>query len=342
MKMNKRVRKAVGLIGSAVVAMGVVAGCGTATNNSGGTSSSPSKTTQPSAASSKQFVIGFVPGETTDPFFISMAYGAQQEAKKLGVKLIYEGASTYSPSAQTPYVNAMVSRHVNALIVCPTDLTAMIPPIKQAVNAGIKVLTADSTISDVSLLTSRITSDNEQGGAAAADFLSSMAHGQGVVGVLDPSPGISTDKARVDGFVAEMKKKYPKIKVVIEYDNEQTTQAEQLAQDLILHYGKNLVGIFGTDDTSASGAAQGVRSSGAATHVNIVGYDAEPAEVQDLKEGMISALIAQKPMIEGELAVEYAVDALEHKPVPKFVQLPNVVITKSNLSHNQQWVYRQS
>lgn len=293
------------------------------------------------AAATKNITIGFVPGVTTDPFFISMAYGAQVEAKKLGVTLLYQGGETYSPSTQTPYVNAMVAKKVSALIVCPTDLTAMLPPLKNAVSAKIPVLTADSTIKDTAILTSRITSNNAQGGATAADYIGQKAHGSGVVAVLDPSPGISTDQGRVNGFTAELKKKYPKMTVVIQYDNEQTTQAESLAQDLLLRYGSKLVGIFGTDDTSASGAAEGVRASGHMGTVNIVGYDAEPAEVQDLQQGLISALVAQKPMQEGELAVQYAVAKLQGKKVPKFVQLSNVIITKANLSANAKWEYRQ-
>jgi len=291
-------------------------------------------------AAKKQIVVGFVPGVTTDPFFISMQYGAQVEAKKLGVQLVYEGGETYSPSSQTPYVNAMVSRKVSALVLAPTDLQAMIPPVRNAVKAKIPVITVDSTISDTALLRSRITSDNLQGGGAAADFLGAFGKGKGVIAILSPSPGISTDKARVAGFTAELKRKFPKMTFVIDYDNEQTTTAEQLAQDLELRYGSKLVGIFGTDDTSASGAAEGIRSAGKLGSVKIVGYDAEPAEVLDLKQGLISALIAQKPMEEGELAVEYAVDAVMGKKVPSFVQLANVVITKANLAANAQWEYR--
>ncbi|KUO96080.1 ABC transporter substrate-binding protein [Ferroacidibacillus organovorans] len=290
----------------------------------------------------KPIVIGFVPGVTTDPFFISMEYGAQMEAKRLGVQLIYEGGVTYSPSNQTPYVNAMVARKVSALAIAPTDLQAMIPPIRNAVKSKIPVITVDSTISDTALLASRITSNNLQGGAAAANFIGGFAKGKGVVAILSPSPGISTDKARVAGFTAELKKKYPHMQVVVEYDNEQSTQAVQLAQDLSLRFGNRLVGIFGTDDTSASGAAEGIRASGKLGKVKIVGYDAEPAEVQDLKQGLISALIAQKPMEEGMLAVQYAVAAAKGQKVTKFVQLANVTITKANLAKNAQWEYRST
>ena len=61
--------------------LALVAGCGTAATNNTGNSAGGS-------GSQKQVTIGFVPGETTDPFFISMEVGAQQEAQKLGVKLV--------------------------------------------------------------------------------------------------------------------------------------------------------------------------------------------------------------------------------------------------------------
>lgn len=317
-------------------------GCGTTTNNSG--TNATGNSSPAGSGTGKNITIGFVPGSTTDPFFISMEVGAEQEAQKLGVKLVWQGASQYSPSDQTPYIDAMVTKKVNALITCPTDATAMEPPIQKAVNAGIPVITADSTIANASLLTSRITSNNTQGGAAAADYLAQAAGGKkGVVAVLDPSPGITTDAARVKGFAQEIKK-YPNLTYVgVQYDNEQTTKASTLAQDLLLHY-PNLVGIFGTDDTSASGGAEGIRSAGKLGQVKIVGYDAEPAEITDLKSGLVSALIAQKPMEEGQLAVQYAYDAAtgNKSDIKSFVQLDNVIITKANLAQNQQWVYKSS
>lgn len=314
---------AIGLAG--VVTLGLT-GCGS-------TSAS-----QPSKSS---ITIGFVPGETTDPFFVSMEVGAKKEAKKLGVKLVYEGASQYTPSQQTPYVNSLVARQVSALVVAPTDAQAMIPPIQNAVNAHIPVITVDSTIAKHQILTARVTSNNVQGGEEAAKILAQQIHGHGTVAVLSPSPGITTDAARVQGFIQEIRK-FPHIKFVgIQYDQEQNTKASTLVQNLLLRYS-NLNGIFGTDDTSASGAASGVRSAGKVGSVKIVGYDAEPLEVKDLKSGLISALIAQKPMLEGELAVKDAYDAAMHKTgsIKKFDQLNNLVIDKANLSQNQKWVYK--
>jgi ribose transport system substrate-binding protein len=340
---------AVSVIALALVVVSACSAAPTATPTEAptATNAAPASAATPpgvAATSAKQITIGFVPGETKDPFFISMQVGAQQEAAKLGVNLIWEGAPNYSPSDQTPYVNAMVSRKVDALIVAATDAQAMIPPINNAVQAGIPVLTADSTIADASLLTAQITSNNVQGGAAAADYLAqAIGNKKGKVAVLDPNPGITTDDARVQGFEQEIKK-YSNLNYVgVQYDNEQSTKAATLAQDLVTRY-QDLVGIFGTDDTSASGAAQGIRSAQKTGTVKIVGYDAEPAEVQALQSGLISALIAQKPMEEGQLAIDYAYDAVAGKQsdIVKSTQLDNITITQDNLQQNQQWLYKST
>jgi ribose transport system substrate-binding protein len=307
----------------------ILTACGGSGNASGG------------GGSNQNITIGFIPGVTTDPFFISMQAGAQAEAQKLGVKLLWQGASQYTPSQQTPYVDSLVSRHVSALAIAPTDATAMIPPIQRAVNAKIPVIAVDSTITNKSLLTAEVTADNVQGGTAAADILAKQINDKGTVVVLAPTPGITTDNERVQGFEQEIKK-YPNINFVgVQYDNEQNTKAATLAQQMILRY-PNLAGIFGTDDTSASGAATGVRSAGKTGKVQVVAYDAEPEEVTDLQSGLISALIAQKPYEEGQLAVQYAYDAATGKTsqIKKSTVLANVTIDKSNLSQNQQWVYK--
>src|SRR5713101_6587827 len=46
-----------------------------------------------SSGGGKNLTIGFVPGIASDPFFLAMRLGAEAEAKKLGVKLLWQGAA---------------------------------------------------------------------------------------------------------------------------------------------------------------------------------------------------------------------------------------------------------
>jgi ribose transport system substrate-binding protein len=285
------------------------------------------------AIAAPPYTIALVPGIATDPFYITMQNGAAAEAKKLGVKLIWEGGSSFSPETQIPILQALLAKHPDALLVAPTNDKALINPIRQYANANIPVIAVDTTISDQSLLKSGITSNNTQGGAAAADAIAAFAHQSGDVAVINVKPGISTTDARQAGFLAEMKK-YPNMKVVaIEYDDDSPTTAFTQSQLLLLKY-PDLKGIFGTNVFSAEGVGKAVSASGRKGQVDVVGYDAEPDEVDLLKQGVITTLIIQQPAEEGALGVQYAYDLLtgHAASVPATKLLDNITATTADAS----------
>lgn len=282
-------------------------------------------------AEAKTYTIALVPGIATDPFYITMQRGAAAEAKKLGVHLIWQGGASFSPETQIPILQTLLAKHPDALVIAPTNKTALINPIKQYAAAKIPTISVDTTITDHSLLKARITSNNTQGGAAAADAIAKSAHEKGDVAIINVKPGISTTDARQKGFLAEMKK-YPHMKVVAtEYDNDSPTKAFADTQLLLLKYPR-LVGVFGTNVFSAQGAGKAVETSGRKGKVNVVGYDAEPGEVKLLKQGVITTLIVQQPAKEGALGVKYAYDILtgHADKVPKSSLLDNVTATTQN------------
>lgn len=277
--------------------------------------------------------IALVPGMTTDPFYITMERGAQAEAKKLGLHLIWQGGTSFSPESQTPVLQALLAKHPAALLVAPTSEVALTNPIRQFVAAGIPVISVDTTIKDKSLLKSRISSNNVQGGEAAAKAIAKFAHHKGDVAVINFSPGVSTAMERQKGFLDQMKR-YKHMKVVsIQFDDDSPTKAFTETQLLLLKY-PHLVGIFGTNLYSAKGAGKATVASGKKGKVDIVGYDAEPEEVKLLKKRIITTLIVQRPAAEGKLAVKYAYDLItgHASSVKKKVLLDNVVATTENAS----------
>ncbi len=289
---------------------------------------------RPVAHASKSYTIALVPGLTVDPFYITMHNGAVAEAKKLGVKLTWQGGVTFSPSTQIPVLNSLLAEHPSALLVAPTDVKALQAPIQKFVNAGIPVIAVDTTINDTSLLKARITSDNSQGGAAAADAIAKAAHDKGEVAVDNVAPGISTTDLRTSGFINEMKK-YPNMKVVAtEYNNDSATTAETQVKDLLLAH-PDLVGVFATNLYGAQGAGEAIKADGKAGKVFVAAYDAEPATVKLLQSGAINILVIQQPAVEGMDGVQFAYDELTGKGamVPKSTLVPNVIATTAT-SHN--------
>ncbi|GMA62130.1 ABC transporter substrate-binding protein [Alicyclobacillus fastidiosus] len=340
-------KKAISVLATSVLATVVLAGCGvgnSTSNNAGSSNSGQSSSSTASAKSTgdgKSYTMALVPGLTTDPFYITMNNGAQAEAKKLGVKLLFQGATAMTASDQLPVVNSLISQGVNALLVAPADANALTPPLKTAAQQGIKVVTVDTSVSDTSFLTAAVTSNNYQGGEAAADALAKASNGKGEVAVINFDKGVTTADARRAGFMAEIKK-YPGMKVVAdEYCNNSETTADSDVSSILLAH-PNLVGVFGTNLYAAVGSGQAVKSSGKAGQVNVIAYDAEPEEIQDIKDGLIYGTVAQNPYQEGQLAVEYAYDSLTGKNTfPKSTQLENLVITKQNVNNSstQNWIY---
>jgi ribose transport system substrate-binding protein len=285
------------------------------------------------SAATKHYTFLLIPGLTVDPFYITMHNGAAVEAAKLGVTLKWAGATVFLDTDQIPVVNSELASKPDALLIAPTDSVALFNPIDAYVKAGIPVIAVDTTLKKTSILTAAISSDNYQGGEAAADTIAKLAHDKGDVAVINVNKGVSTTDLRQDGFLARMKK-YPNMHVVAtDYDQDSLTTAESDARSLILAH-PDLVGIFGTNLYSAQGAGQGVIAAGDKGKIFVSGYDAEPAEITLLRKGVINILVIQNPAEEGALAVKYAYDDVTGKKsaIVKSTLLPNVVATQANMN----------
>jgi ribose transport system substrate-binding protein len=281
-----------------------------------------------------------IAGVKGDEFYITMNCGAQEEAKKLGVSLDFQGPNEFDAAQQTPIVNAVAAKKPDAILVAPTDTKAMYAPIKQAADAGSKIVLVDTTLEDSSLAASQIASDNEGGGRSAAETLSKLIGGEGKVFVVNVKPGISTTDARAEGFEAGAKELGLDY-IGQEYSQDEPAKAASIVKS-ILAKNPDLKGIFATNLFSAEGAASGLREAGKLGDVKIVGFDAGPKQVEDLKEGLVQALIAQRPAQIGALGVQQAVNALDDKPVKEKIGTGFVSITKDNLDQNQDALYKAS
>jgi ribose transport system substrate-binding protein len=292
----------------------------------------------------KQYKLTLIQGVKGDQFYVTMQCGAQQAAQAAGATLEVAAPDEFDASLQTPVVNAVVAKKPDAILVAPTDTKAMIPPLTQAKAAGIKLVFVDTTTENgAELAESEIASDNLEGGREAARALARLTGEKGSVLVINVKPGISTTDARAKGFEEELKN-FPNMKSIgVEYSNDKPEVAAAKAT-AALAANPDLAGIFGTNLFSAEGAATGLRSAGASQKVKIVGFDAGPKQVEDLEQGIVQALIAQKPADIGKAGVEQAVAALKGEPVQKKIGTGFVVVTKDNMNNPdvQPFLYKSS
>jgi ribose transport system substrate-binding protein len=271
-----------------------------------------------------------VQGVTGDNFYITMQCAVEATAKQLGATVKTQGPQKFDASLQTPIVQAVVASKPDALIIAPTDVSAMQQPIKQAVDQGIKVVLVDTTLKDPSVAVSAIASDNIGGGKAAFDAIKKIAPGGGKVLVIDNQPGISTSQARTDGFDQAVETDSSYVSVGVQYVQNDTAKAAQIVNSA-LQKDPDIVAIFATNIFGAQGAATGVRQAGKQGKVKIVGFDAGPEQVKALQDDTIQALIAQQPGTIGAEGVKQAVAALKGEAGQTQIQTGFTILTTDNL-----------
>jgi ribose transport system substrate-binding protein len=280
-----------------------------------------------------------IAGVKGDEFYITMNCGAQQAAKAAGAKLNFQGPDQFAAAQQTPIVNSVTAKKPDAVLVAPTDTKALYAPIKQLADGGSKVVLVDTTLEKPDMAVSQIASDNLEGGREAGRTLLELIGGKGKVLVVNVNPGISTTDARGKGFEEAVKGKPGVEYLGQQYSNDDPAKASAIVTATLAKH-PDLKGIFGANLFSAEGAAAGLRQAGKLGDVKIVGFDAGPKQVKDLEEGLVQALIAQKPAEIGRLGVEQAVASLEGKPTRKKIGTGFEVVTKKNLADKQDVLYK--
>ena len=283
--------------------------------------------------------IGFLPG-VVDPFYQVMQLGVEAAARDLGVEVVTQIPATWGVEVQTPILDALVARgDLDYIVTAPTDKDQMIGPLKAAADAGIKVITVDTFLGDgdyangpVTFPISYIGSDNVEGGRISARGLAKAIGGKGNVYINSTNPNVSSVEGRAIGFNEVMEKEFPDIKVVgLDFNlDDMNTAVQQTAA--VLQRTPDLAGVFGTNVFSAQGAGTAVVNAGLGGHVQVVAYDATQFAIEQLRAGVVSLVLAQKPFDMGYMAVQFAAaDAAGVTSLPRRVETGFAIIDKDNV-----------
>jgi ribose transport system substrate-binding protein len=333
---------AVPTAGAAVVLLALTSACSSSSSSSASGGSTGTATA--GSGSGKNYKMTFIQGVAGDGFYVTMGCGIQAEAKKIGhITVNIQGPNQFDATLQNPIIESVTAAKPDAILIAPDDVSASRPPIAAAMAAGIKVVLVDTTLSDPSGAVSQISSDNVAGGAEAFKAIQQLVPGGGEVLVVNTKPGISTTDQRQQGFAtgakADSKFKY----VGTQFDQDTASLAAQVTL-AALQKNPGIVGIFAANLFSAEGAATGVRQAGKSGKVKIVGFDAEPDEIQALEQGTVQALIAQSPYTIGTNAVDQAYAALTGKATTPKIGTKFTIITKDNLNSaaSQAAIYKTS
>lgn len=289
----------------------------------GNSSASSSKEVTQKAA--KDLKLGVSISTTNNPYFVAMKDGLDKFAGEKKVSLKVADAQD-DAARQADDIQNFISQNVDAILINPVDSKAVVSSIKAANSANIPVILIDRGSEGGDVLTT-VASDNVEAGKMAAEFVVKELGEKAKAFELSGVPGASATVDRGKGF-----NKIAKTKLDIlssQSANFDRAKALNTAQNMIQGH-KDVQVIFAQNDEMALGAAQAVKSAGL-KDILIVGIDGQPDAHDAIKNGDITATIAQQPAKMGEIAIQAAIDHYQGKKVKKTTVSPIYLVTKETV-----------
>ncbi|WP_323013876.1 ABC transporter substrate-binding protein [Devosia sp.] len=250
-------------------------------------------------------------------FWQAVKAGADKAGADLGVNVTFEGPESESQvDRQMDMLAAALSRNPDAIGFAALDSQAAIPLLQQAKERNIPVIAFDSGVdSDIPLTTA--TTDNVAAAALAADVMAELIGGEGKIAVVAHDQTSRTGIDRRDGFVNRIKEAYPNIEIVsVQYGGGDQLQSTEITKSILLA-NPDLKGIFGTNEGSAIGVANGKQELG--SNVVVIGFDSGAAQKDMVRSGLMAGAITQNPVGIGYQTVQAAVAALKGEALPPVI-----------------------
>ena len=279
------------------------------------TKDNSSNTKKEEKAKDGKLKVGVSLSTLNNPFFVSIREGVEEAAKDKDVETVITDAQNDS-SSQNNQVEDLITQKVDLIIINPVDSTAISSSVKKANEANIPVICVDRS-SDEGEIVSFISSNNIEGGKLAGEFILEKAGKDAKVIQLEGIPGASSTRERGEGFKKATDKKID----LVASQTANFDRAEGMTvMENLLQAQPDVKAVFCQNDEMALGASEAIKASG--KDIVLVGFDGNEDAINAVKEGTMTATVAQKPKEMGKIALETAVKYLKGEKVEEKVDSP--------------------
>ncbi len=283
---------------------------------------------EPAGDAPTGFSVGYVCNFMSHEWYQNVCNGAKVRAEELGIKLEIADANNDS-AQQVAFAENFIAKKVDVLILTPVDAKALGPVVKQATDAGIKVITESNPVGGE--LTT-VGADNKAAGAQAGEWFGNYGkeNNLDLQFLLVGFPNFEDCRLRIEGFKEGLEKSGGKYTIVQEVDSQGGKEkALQVSTDACTA-NPNINAIFGINDDSTQGGIQGYKSAGLDTGVlSALGFGLEGVVGREalLNKTPIVAELAMFPDFVGACTIDAAVDAMAGKDLPERYFTPTTVVT---------------
>ena len=274
----------------------------------------------------KTTAVALITKTSTNPFFLAMKKGAEDEAAKDGVTLTYAaGAADGDEDGQVKAIEAAVARGDQGILIAPNG-----PGVNAAINnarkQGLYVIALDTPPDPADTVDITFATDNFKAGLAIGKWAAAKQDGKPAnIALLDlyNDKVVSVDIGRDQGFLTGMGIDLKDPKKNGDEDksgkytggkggdytiacNEPTKGAQDLgktAMETCLSKTKNIDLVYTLNEPAAAGAAEALKAAGVTATIVSVDGGCSPG-IADVKAGIIGATAQQYPVKMAELGVK--------------------------------------
>ncbi len=259
-------------------------------------------------AASQDWKIALITMDSIDQHWVTLNEGAQKKAEELGVTVTFMSPNTKDDAQQIECVNNAVAGGYNAIMVAANGPDAISSALKEAADAGVKIVYVDSPANVEAEAT--FSTDNKAAGKTAGEEMKKALQAAGVesgtIGVINVNAATDSCVAREEGFRSAFEGTDYEI-LETQYGEGDAAKSQSIAENYIT---QGVVGIFGCNEGSTTGAGNAIKASGKEGIIG-VGFDKSDAILGLIDDGCLLCTMAQNPDVMGSMGVEACVKALE-------------------------------
>jgi ribose transport system substrate-binding protein len=212
-------------------------------------------------------------------------------AEELGVKATITGPSTLDMAMFVSMIETTVARRPAGMMISAWDPSVVVAPIAKAAAAGVPVVTVDVDAPTSQRLTFIGTNWFDLGVRQGEAMVKALAGRKGKIALLGLTEQY-IDQQAFSGFRSVIEKA-GLTAMEPQHDRGDSAVAARVASTII-QSTPDLAGLAGFDSESGPGIGVAVKEAGKVGQIVVTCVDAEPAHLNLIKEGVVTAAIGQK------------------------------------------------
>lgn len=265
------------------------------------------------------------------PSITALTNGVNDEAKVSGMEVSFFDPAM-DPQKQVSMIEDCIAASFDVIAVNAVDPVAVIPAIKKAKEAGIKVITVNANVdkSGASYIEGFIGSQSFDQGYAVGLMIAKALNNTGNIVLVTGNPGQTDAVNRTEGMKSAFKAQGANIKILAEQTGKWSKdEALKVMTDMLTKYPK-IDAVFGHDDPMALGALAAVNASGR-TGIKAFGVNGNKEACESIKAGEMFGTALQLSYLVGVYAVRAAYDLKAGRLISSETLAPTAPVTPENI-----------